>query len=338
VDDPQSLDNTANLLTIPAKHVHSLVWTSGKLVDWVGGSVEYELDGTNSGPRISYPYRFDAALVSPSGRFIAVYERLGTKAILLGPGDSLRELNRSYYHAHVYEYPILLFRLMDGREALAHCPNDYCHLQIEDPVTGEPLSDPNTGMAPSTFHSRLTCNAQGNRIVSACWVWHPFDTVCAYDLNPRGDGSYSLEPCDDVFTRSAEISSAAFNSDGQLVVTSAKEAEGFLDDEPGERLRPGMIGVYDFNKRSFLSLAGLQEEAGTLMPVGREHAVGFFDHPKLIEISTGRVVYRWPELKTGQQASSIMWHKPLPSPSTRSRDVLRWLARSKLRSSPYQRN
>jgi hypothetical protein len=50
------------------------------------------------------------------------------------------------------------------------------------------------------------------------------------------------------------------------------------------------------------------------MPVGSKYVVGFFDHPKLIEVSTGRVLCRWPELKTGQQASSIMWHKPLPPP------------------------
>jgi len=314
VNDPQSVNHFDNQIVIPAKKVHSLLWMSGKLVDWVSGCVEYGLDGTKSGPRIIYPYRFDAALASPSGRFVAIYERLGTKAILLGPDGSLRELNRSYYHAHVYEYPIFLFQLIDSQEALAHCPSEYCHLQIEDPATGELLSDPSTGRVPSTFHSRLTCNPQGNRIVSACWVWHPFDTVCAYNLNPRGNGSYSLDPCDDALTRGTEISTAAFNPDGRLIVTSAREAEDFLDDEPGDRLRPGMIGIYDFDERSFLTLARLEDEAGTLMPVGREHAVGFFDHPKLIEVSTGRVIHRWPDLKTGRQTSSIMWHNPLPPP------------------------
>src|SRR5579871_4598357 len=133
--------NPANPFTVDvhvllAEGVKSLVWQGGKLMDWVSGDVEYDLSGTKRGPTVFYPYRFDAAVVSPSGRFVALYERLGTKAIIMGPDGLFREINRSYYHAHVYEYPILFFRLADGREALAHCPEEYCDLQIEDPATG----------------------------------------------------------------------------------------------------------------------------------------------------------------------------------------------------------
>ena len=130
------LDYTADRRTIAASGVRSLTWRDDKLVDWVSGKVEYEFDGTRLGPNVIYPYRFDAAIVSPSGSFVALYERLGTKAIILGPGELLREINRSYYHAHVYEYPICFIPLGDGREALVHCPEEYCHLQIEDPATG----------------------------------------------------------------------------------------------------------------------------------------------------------------------------------------------------------
>lgn len=110
---------TADCRVFPAVGVKSLVWQNGKFMDWVSGDVEYDLSGLKRGPTVSYPYRFDAAIVSPSGSFVALCERLGTKAIILGPDRMLREINRSYYHAEVYEYPILLFRLADGREALA---------------------------------------------------------------------------------------------------------------------------------------------------------------------------------------------------------------------------
>ncbi len=113
---------TLDYRAFPATDVRSLVWQSGKLMDWVQGNVEYALDGTKRGRTISYPFRFDAAVVSPSGAYVALYERLGTKAVILGPDGLFREVNRSYYHAHVYEYPILFFRLADGREALAHRP------------------------------------------------------------------------------------------------------------------------------------------------------------------------------------------------------------------------
>jgi hypothetical protein len=312
IEKPQN-PYTAEYRVLPATGIKSLVWRNGKLMDWVRGDVEYGLDGCKRGPTVSYAYRFDAAIVSPSGTFVALYERLGTKGIIVGP-KVFREINRSFYHAHVYEYPILLFSLADGREALAHCPDSYCELRIEDPATGTRWSAPGGGRLQSMFHSRLMANAAGNRILSAGWVWSPADVVRVFDLTPTVDGSLALEVCDECCNQGAEASSAVFNSAGQVIVASSKEAEDFLEGEPGERLKPGMIGVYDLDKQKLVSLAVLEDEAGTLMPVGTKYVIGFFGHPKLIEIATGRVLCRWPELITGQQASSIMWHKPLPPP------------------------
>ena len=305
---------TADYRVIPAARVKSLVWVAGKLMDWVSGAVEYDLEGAKRGPSIAYSYRFDAAVVSPSGNHVALYERLGTKAIILAANRfPLREINRSFYHAHVYEFPILFFRLPDGREALAHAPDAYCELAIEDPVTGERWSTPGSGHLQSTFHSRLAVNPQGNRILSAAWVWGPFDTVCVFDVKLGDDGRIRLDRCDACLNQGTEINSAVFSRSGTLIVASSREAEVYSD-EPDERLRPGMIGVYDLDEQRMISLASLEDEAGTLMPVGDGYVIGFFDHPKLIEIATGRVLARWTELKTGEQNSSILWHKPLPPP------------------------
>jgi hypothetical protein len=301
-------------LTFSADNVQSLVWWKGNLWDWVSGDVQYQLDGSKSGPTVVYPYRFDAAVMSPSGAFVALYERLGTKAIICGPNDLFREINRSYYHAHVYEYPILFFRLADGREALAHCPEEYCDLRIEDPVSGEVWSEPETGKVQSMFHSRLAANHAGNRLMSVGWVWHPFDMICVYDFLIGANGLLKFEKCDEFVNQGTEINSAVFNKQDQLIITSANTAEDFCDDEPGERLRPGMIGLCDLNKKAFLSLSRIEDEVGTLMPVGSRYALGLYDHPKLIEVATGRVLCRWPELATGEQASSILWHKSLPPP------------------------
>jgi hypothetical protein len=298
----------------PAERVQSLVWHSDQLIDWVSGDVRYDLDGTKRAASISYSYRFDAAVMSPSRKYTALYERLGTKAIVLrADGWPLREINRSFYHADVYEYPIAFFHLADGREALAHCPQEYCELQIEDPVTGQRWDVPGTGRQESLFHSRLAANRVGTRLLSAGWFWHPFDMVRVFDLKPVGEGQLSLESCDACCDQGTEVSSAAFMHSGRFVVTSAKGAEQ-LSDEPGERVRPGTIAVFDLDAQKLISLAPLEDEAGTLMPVGDDHVVGFYDHPKLIEITSGRVLDRWPEVKTGQQNSSILWHKSLPPP------------------------
>ena len=40
------------------------------------------------------------------------------------------------------------------------------------------------------------------------------------------------------------------------------------------------------------------------MPVGN-YTVGFCEHPKLVEIATGEIVQRWPDLETGNQNGSI---------------------------------
>jgi hypothetical protein len=305
---------TTDIRVLPAERVRSLIWQNDKLVDWVCGVVEYDLNGGKRGPTVNYAYRFDAAIASPSGKFVALYERLGTKVIILGPDRLFREVNRSFYHAEVYEYPILFVRLADGREVLAHCPESYCDLQLEDPTTGVQLTEPGAGRIQSMFHSRLAANAAGNRLLSAGWIWHPDDVVHVFDLKPTGHGRLSLESCDACCYQGAEASSAVFNSAGRVIVASAKDAEDFLEGEPGERLRPGMIGVYDLDQQNLVSLAPLEEEAGTLMPFGERYVVGFFEHPKLIEVATGRVLCRWNDLNTGQQNSSILWHKPLPPP------------------------
>jgi hypothetical protein len=72
----------------------------------------------------------DAACATPDGRFAAVYERVGTKALLLRDGGILRELNRSYYQAKAYEYAICIWWNGDHRPLIAHCPEEYCRIDI----------------------------------------------------------------------------------------------------------------------------------------------------------------------------------------------------------------
>jgi hypothetical protein len=50
------------------------------------------------------------------------------------------------------------------------------------------------------------------------------------------------------------------------------------------------------------------------MPVGTDHVVSFFQHPKLVDLQTGRIQQEWPEITTGVQGSCIMHHIPNPPP------------------------
>ena len=71
-------------------------------------------------------------------------------------------------------------------------------------------------------------------------------------------------------------------------------------------LGPGELGVWSFAQERWLRRCRPTERIGTLMPLG-DYAVGFYDHPKLIDLSTGAVVQSWPDLFSGRQTSGIIW-------------------------------
>ena len=113
-----------------------------------------------------------------------------------------------------------------------------------------------------------------------------------------------------------EISAAAFASRDRLVLCSDTDAEDFWDDEEraGQPFRPGTVATFDPVAGRILSAAPVEQTVGTMMPVGTSHVIGFHTHPKLIDISTGRVTRSWPELDTGRQTSSIIHHIDPPPP------------------------
>lgn len=106
----------------------------------MAGNVEYRLDGTVTGPQVIWTYRFNAAVPSVSGQYVVIYEKLGTKGLLVRNGNLVRELNRSFYCATAYEYPVAFASLPNGREILIHCPDEYNRIDFEDAETGARLT------------------------------------------------------------------------------------------------------------------------------------------------------------------------------------------------------
>jgi hypothetical protein len=274
----------------------SLCWSGDALVDWVAGGKIFHLDGTARGPFVNWTYRFDAAVASPSGRYAAIYERFGTKALLVSGGTVVRELNRSYYCAENYEYPIALFRTSTGVECVVHCPEEYWRLEIDDLETGRRLTSSNNRSLRDVFHSRLTVSRDGRYLASAGWVWHPVATVELYDL-------------DEAILAPSALDSASFSPDANRELSSAAWVDGRhlaigLSDEIFEGSCPPLdfaghgVAVYDVQTRAFGSATALSTPVGELMPVGLTHLVSFYSSPKLIELATGRVIQEWPTLKT----------------------------------------
>lgn len=304
---------------IEAAGVRSLVWVEDRLVDWVAGGTVYQLDGSKLTARVNFAYPFDAVVATPDGEYAVIYTRFGTKGLLLRDGKVLRELNRSFYHATAYEYPICLVSAQ-SRTLVVHCPEEYNRLEIEDASTGERLT---TRSSPTSdfFHSRLSVSPGGKYILSAGWVWHPWDAVVYYDLEralrePSHLDSLDLGlPCSRNVCL-AEEASACWLTDSVAVVTGGPEPED--PDEAAEeaslRLLPNGVAVYDVPAQTISSACVLGEPAGTVMRVGLTHVMSFYQHPRLLRLSDGFVEFTLPAISTGDQLSSILGKGPVPPP------------------------
>jgi hypothetical protein len=297
----------------------SLVWHGDELVDWVGGGVRYRPDGSISRPRVSWGFRFDAAVTEPQGEFTVVYSRVGTKGMLLRNGVFVRELNRSFYHAEAYEYPVALVRRGD-RVWLVHCPDEYNKLEIEDAAKGERLTT-RTSKAADFFHSRLAVSPNGRYLLSAGWVWHPWSGVVFYDLDEvlrRPEVLNGLDWCSPTsrHTCFAEEESACWLNDDEALLSGGEE-EDLSDPEDaarGEnRLKPFGLAVFQIHQQAIRSLCVPGDTIGTMMPVGQSHVVAFYKHPRLIRLSDGATELTFPQLASGTQSSSIICSQEVPA-------------------------
>ncbi|MCX5659714.1 MAG: hypothetical protein NTW19_08335 [Planctomycetota bacterium] len=285
--------------------VESLVWNEGYLMDWVGGNRKIQLDGKDSGPRVIWAYRFDAAIQSPSGRYAAVYERLGTKAVLLDNGEHLRELNRSFYHANVYEYPIAFIQLPDGRELIAHCPEEYNRIEIDDVETGKRLTPKSDRKPDDFFHSRLSVSHDGRRLLSAGWVWHPFNSVATWLIQEALADSRVLDKACSPHGAGAEINCASFLDSDRNLMNSSIDADDFSDDED-TLFHKGSLAVFDLRSNTIESVAKTDQTLGTMLWLGDDRIASFYGFAKIIDLKTGKATFNWPDIMTGKQDSSII--------------------------------
>ena len=298
-------------IRIAAPGIRSLVWDKDSLVDWVDGGQRYGLDGHITPRAVRYSHIFDAAITSPSGDYVVIYARLGTKGLVLHRGVHVREINRSYYHSDAYEYPVTMVRLPDGREALVHCPDNYNQLEIDDLETGERLTCGDRRDLSDFFHSRLDSPPGGKYMVSAGWMWHPVDDVRAYDLHAALNDPSRLDGHGVKMTAWADESSAAFLDDGKLAVVlrgiEGDETDHHESDDQRVELR-----IFDLHTATMLSCVPLDRRAGTIMAIGDRHLLALHGSPRLIELATGKEIQTWPHIDSGTQTSSILSGEKLP--------------------------
>jgi hypothetical protein len=295
-----------------AANIRSLCWRGDQLVDWVSGCRAFSLDGAEQGAAVHYAYRFDAATASPDGRFAVIYERQGTKGLLLDDGKIVRELNRSFYQARAYEYPVTLFHDPGGRLLLAHCPEYYSRIELEDAETGQALTASSEREPSDFFHSRLAASPTGKRLLSAGWMWHPWSSVLFFDVARGLADPRHLDDGDSVSPFSgnvcfAEESSACWLDDDRIAVGASDEPEDPEESREADvqpRLLPRGVAVYDVTSGTCLQAFQLDQPPGTILAV----VLSLYGHPKLIELSSGKILHAWTDLRSGRQDGSIVWH------------------------------
>ena len=297
----------ASEIRISAPRVRSLVWDGDFLIDLANGGTCYGLDGSSTPSVFRWGFPFDAAVSLPGSSYAVVYTRLGTKGAVMHNGKLLREINRSYYCAGSYEYPIALFRNPDGRPLLVHCPDEYCRLEIEDLATGERLSAGGVRKPADFFHSRLQVSPDGRRLASGGWIWHPLDCTQIYDLElALRDPAHLDGPGLASERLFAEESSASFLPDGRLVLAAS------VDDDS----LPSAVGIYLYlldRDGTILRLpTPVASRSGVVMALDENRVLALYDFPRLIDLATGAELARWPHLRTGTQTSGVCINAALP--------------------------
>ncbi len=334
-------------------YIRSLFWHGESIVDLLEGGTTYHLDGTVKEPAMhrAFAYPFDS--IAGNDEYAVYHEKYGTKGLLVRVDgiEQVRELNRNYYYARDYAFPIAVFNLPDGRDAIAHCPGDYCSLDIELVEGGDRLTK-REYHSSDIFHSKLHASEDGRFLVENAWVWQPWSVVQAYDLRlalqephhldgegirvPQG-GALGWEP-ENVTTcghRVVTASTLQTNddplSDEEFEILPAEEgvpeatgkedpkrvrqvasSELSIADAAGNPIdlgittkRPAgyhyLLQAYDLDAGRITSSRLMPELVGRMMAAGPHHVVSFYDHPKLIEVATGKVVARWEDIYAGPE-------------------------------------
>ena len=60
-----------------------------------------------------------------------------------------------------------------------------------------------------------------------------------------------------------------------------------------------VLEIYDLDLKRIISRREMPERVGKMMPVVDQYIIAFSRYPKLIEIATGKVLFRWEDIDSG---------------------------------------
>jgi hypothetical protein len=300
-----NLDHDSRI--IECTNVSPLTWDVDDLVEPTTGR-RIVLDQPVPERAFFLGYPFDRGLCARGldAFWTLAYDNRGTKAVLYKNWKEHRELNRSYYFAKDFDYPIALTSINDGRVVIVHCPNSFDTIEIEDAETGEMLGKKKS--KEMEFQSRLSVSPDGRFLLSAGWFWHPLGGAWLCPINAIV-GADEHRGAEVGFSFGAEVDAAAFLGNDHVVVSSTSEVVNH--ETPVSGLGPLQLGLWSIAESRWVSIVPLKEATGTIMP-WRDWVISFHKHPKAIELATGKVVHVWDQLDSGIQIGSIELGDPPP--------------------------
>lgn len=296
--------------TLNANSLNTISWFDNTIVDWSSAGTQYFIDGQiKQLQKYHFAFNFDGAITSTDGKYAFIYQKLGTKGLLLKEGELLREINRSYYCANVYEYPAA-FVTLNNTTYLIHCPVQYCQLDFENVETGEIVTNMPGRKADDVFHSRLEISLDNIFLMSKGWVWHPLNVVEVFNIddclkNPLLLGHSNLYP-----HVGTEICTASFINNTKVLIGSSDEV---INEDHLNHLPPKHITIWNLENNQLSKPVEVTGPFGNLFVINEDYAWDIFSFPKIVNIHTGEIIDKDETIASGEQNSSIIhYHDKLP--------------------------
>lgn len=294
-----------NRQTIPASSIQSIDWYNDTIIDWAYNGNIYHGDGSSKQLyQHHFAYGFDSAISSNDGKYAFIYKRLGTKGLLLKKGKVIREINRTYYHADVYEYPAAFFTNEQGITFLIHCPIDYCRLDFENVETGEIITNTSARKPSDYFHSRLEVSSDNKYFISKGWFWHPFSTIELFDINACISNPLLLDNGTTIRENYTELCTASFIDNDRILIGSSDEES--MNDDIVSAIPQNHVAIWDFKTNNLSTPVKINGKFGNVFAIDETYCWDIYLYPKIINIKTGEIEDKIEKLTTSNQNSSII--------------------------------
>jgi len=291
--------------TIKTNYLRTIDWFENNVIDWNSAGTQYLENGeTKQLKKYHFGFVCDGSITSENGEYVLIYQKLGTKGLLLKNGELLREINRSYYQSSVYEFPAT-FLTFKNRTYLVHCPFGYNQIDFEDAETGKIVTNIPERKPQDIFHSRLEVSPDNKNLISKGWAWHPIDVIELFNIEKCFENPNLLDKGNNIPNVNAEISSASFIDNDKILVRASQE--GWADEET-DLIKDGQIATWNFKTGEILNPVTIDSEIGNVFAIDERKCWDLYGYPKIIDLKSGKVIDKIEEIDSGKQGSSIIHH------------------------------